>query len=215
VTATQYWSGTTIVVDWTVTDPAGNPVSGATVTGTVSLPDGSTAAMTVTPVLGESLYRAVYTPTMPGTHGWRLEASGAATGAVEGTVVVQRSVVGLPPITVDPATDIGRVRLLCTDLDEVHPLFSDAQIQAFLDMCGGRVKRAAAVALETIATSEALISKVIRTTDLQTDGAKVAAELRARARALREEDDEAVDEAPWAIDAVHYDPWAAYRRRGL
>jgi len=130
-------------------------------------------------------------------------------------VVVRRSVVGLPPITVDPSTAIGRVRLLCTDLDEVSPLFTDAQIGTFLDMAGGRVKRAAALALETIATSEVLISKVIRTTDLQTDGAKVAAELRARAKALREEDDEAADEAPWAVDVINFDPWAAYRRSGL
>lgn len=213
MTATHYWAGTTLVVDWHLTDVDGNPVTDATVTGEVRLPDGtSTAAMAVTAIPAENLYRASYTPIEAGTHVWRLNASGTATGAVEGSIVVQRSLLGLPPITVDPTTDIGRVRLLATDLSEVTPLFEDAQISAFLAMEGGRVKRAAAQALDTIATSEALISKVIRTLDLQTDGAKVAAELRARAKSLRDQDDDTGDDGePWAIEIVNYDPWAAYR----
>lgn len=211
MTTSQYWSGTTLIVDWQLVDLNGQPVSDAAVAGSVSLPDESTAAMTVQWVAADTLWRASYTPTVAGKHVWRLEASGTGTGAVEGSIVVQRSQVGLPPITVDPATDIGRVRLLATDLDEVSPLFSDAQIQAFLDMGNGRVKRAAALALETIAVSEALVSKVIRTLDLSTDGAKVAAELRARAKALRDEDD--ADEDDWyGIEIVNFDQWAAYRR---
>jgi hypothetical protein len=47
------------------------------------------------------------------------------------------------------------------------------------------VRLAAAQALDTIATNEALVQKVLRTQDLQTDGAKLSAELRARAAGLR------------------------------
>lgn len=216
MTTTQYWSGATLVVDWTVTDVDGTPVTDATVTGEVRLPDGtSTAAMTVTAVPAENLYRATYVIADPGTHRWALEASGTATGAVEGTIVAQRSLLGLAPITVDPDTDIGMVRLLATDRDEVAPLFTDADITAMIALEHGRIRRAAAQALDTIASSEVLISKVIRTLDLQTDGAKVAAELRARARGLREQDDGDDDEGPWGIEIVNYDPWAAYRTSGV
>lgn len=91
---------------------------------------------------------------------------------------------GSDPITVDPATDIGMIRTLATDLDEDAPLFTDEQITAFLAM-EGNVRCAAALALETTAVSEALISKKIRTLDLSTDGPAVAKELRERAATLR------------------------------
>lgn len=93
-------------------------------------------------------------------------------------------------MAIDYTTDLGKVRLLIPDTDESNQLFSDAQITAFLTMEGGIVKKAAAAALETIASNEAMVSKVIRTQDLSTDGAKVAAELRARAAELRRQVDE-------------------------
>lgn len=213
MSTTSYWSGSTLVVDWKLTDPAGDPVTDATVTGTVRLPDGtSTAAMTVTTVAADDLYRAIYTVADPGRHVWALSASGTATGAVEGTIVAQRSLLGLAPITVDPTTDVGRVRLLATDLDEVSPLLSDAQITALLNLSDNRVLRAAAQALDTIASSEALVSKKIRTLDLQTDGPAVAKELRERAKSLRQQDDEQDDDGgTWGLDIVEFDKWAAYR----
>jgi hypothetical protein len=214
VSTTQYWVGTTLVVDWAVTDVDGAAVDDATVTGVVRLPDDTTDPWTATWVSADGVYRASYTPDIPGRHVWQLEAFGTATGAVEGAIVVQRSLLGLPPITVDPTTDVGRVRLLATDLDEVVPLFDDAQIEAFLALGSSRVKRAAALALETIAVSEALISKKIKTLDLTTDGPAVARELRERARALRAEDD-TDDDGPWGLDIVNYDPWAAYRRTAV
>jgi hypothetical protein len=216
VTVTSYWAGTTLVVDWTVTDVDGAPVTDATITGEVRLPDGTTDPMTVALVAADELYRASHTPDQAGRHVWALEAAGTATGAVEGSIVVQRSLLGLPPITVDPTTNIGRVRLLATDLDEVTPLLEDAQVQALLDMESGRVRRAAAQALDTIASSEALVSKKIRTLDLSTDGPAVAKELRERARALREQDDQLDDDGqPWGLEIVNYDPWAAYRSTGV
>lgn len=85
---------------------------------------------------------------------------------------------------VDVTTPLGRVRLLINDTSD-SPVFSDAEIAAFLELEGDNVKLAAAQALDTIADDEALTSKVIRTQDLQTDGAAVAAQLRERAKELR------------------------------
>lgn len=144
----------------------------------------------------------------------RWEVTGTGAGVAEQKVTVTRAMVGLPAITVDPATDIGKVRLLAVDLDEVTPLFEDAQITALLGMCGDRVRRAAAMALDTIASSEALISKRIRTLDLQTDGPAVAKALRDHAQRLREEDDQLDDDGAWGLEIVEFDPWAAYRTTG-
>lgn len=87
---------------------------------------------------------------------------------------------------VDVTTDPGKVRLLINDTGE-SPVFSNDEIQAFLDIEGGVVKLAAARALDTIADDEALTSKAIRSQDLATDGAKVAAILREHAKQLRAE----------------------------
>lgn len=86
---------------------------------------------------------------------------------------------------IDYATDVGQVRLLISDVDEADPLLTDGHITGFLVMEGGSVKLAAAQALDAIASSEVLRFKVIRSQDIATDGAKVAAELRARASELR------------------------------
>jgi hypothetical protein len=98
--------------------------------------------------------------------------------------------VGIPAggsISVDTATPVGLTRLLCADTDPAHPIFTDAEIAAFVTL-EGFPRLAAALALETIASSEALVSKKIRTQDgLSTDGPAVAAELRARAQSLREQ----------------------------
>lgn len=99
----------------------------------------------------------------------------------------------------DYATAIGQVRLLIPDTEQLENpadleaaaqyLFSDPQIQAFLSLYSNNVKRAAAQAKLVLATSEALINKVIRTADYTTDGAKLGAELRAQAKQLQDEAD--------------------------
>ena len=99
----------------------------------------------------------------------------------------------------DYATSVGQVRLLIPDTEELqdpadtephaHYLFSDGQIQAFVALYSGNVKRAAAQAKLVLATSESLINKVIRTADYTTDGAKLGAELRAQAKQLQDEAD--------------------------
>lgn len=85
------------------------------------------------------------------------------------------------------ATDIAQVRLLVNDTDASREVFSDPEIETFLEIEGGSVKRAAAQAIDTIADDEALTSKVIKDHDLSTDGAKLADALRKRATALREQ----------------------------
>lgn len=89
----------------------------------------------------------------------------------------------------DPTTDLGKVRLLLNDVDDSAPIFTDAEIQAFLTLEGDSIKRAAAQAIDTNATNEALASKVFRTQDLSTDGAKVADAMRKHAASLREQAD--------------------------
>lgn len=90
----------------------------------------------------------------------------------------------------DFSTDAGKVRLLVSDIDEMRPIFNDASIDAFLELAGENVKRAAASALLVIAVNEVLVQKRIRLLDLSTDGPaeaealrKLAAEYRAQADA--------------------------------
>lgn len=100
----------------------------------------------------------------------------------------------------DYSTVIGQIRLLIPDVDQLGDpanssatasyIFDDSQIQAFASLYSNNVKRAAAQAKLVLATSEALISKVIRTDDLQTDGAKLGAELRAQAVELNRQADQ-------------------------
>ena len=94
-------------------------------------------------------------------------------------------------MALDNPEQVEQVRFLIADLDD-PPLLTSEQIDAALTAEGGSELLAAARCLETIAVSEVLVSKKIRTQDLTTDGAAVSAELRAladryRARA-REED---------------------------
>jgi hypothetical protein len=110
----------------------------------------------------------------------------------------------------DYSTSIGQVRLLIPDVEQLANLadptaspaylFNDAQIQAFLTLYSNNVKRAAAQAKLVLATSEALINKVIRTADYTTDGAKLGAELRAQAAELKAEADK--DEAEDSYEEI-------------
>lgn len=89
----------------------------------------------------------------------------------------------------DPTSDTGKVRLLLNDVDDARQVFTDVEIQAFLDIEQGSVKRAAAQAIDTNADNELLASKVLKTQDLQTDGSKLAAAMHQRADSLRAQAD--------------------------
>ena len=113
----------------------------------------------------------------------------------------------------DPSTDAGKVRLLIPDNTEASYVFDDEEISVFLAM-EGRVKRAAAMALETIAANEVMVLKVIKLLDVQTDGAKVGDALLKRAALLRQqaEDDEAVENAGFEIAEMVVDQFT-YREK--
>src|SRR5690606_19035181 len=101
----------------------------------------------------------------------------------------------------DFASPIGRIRALIPDVEQVdysdegtaQYLFSDAHLSGLYAISSGndpaRLYRAAASALRALAVSEGLIQKVIRTEDLQTDGAKLASALLSGAKALEDRAD--------------------------
>lgn len=107
-----------------------------------------------------------------------------------------------PTYTFIPTDNVGIVRMLINDVSAPW-IFSDEEITALLTLEGDNVKRAAAQAIDTNADNEALASKVLRSQDVQTDGAKVADSLRKRAAALREQAD--VDDGGY-FDIVDLDP---------
>lgn len=87
----------------------------------------------------------------------------------------------------DPSSDVGRVRLLLNDVGPDKLVFSDGEVQAFLDIEGGSVKLAAATAIDTNAGNEVLASKVITTRDGSVNGAAVATAMHALAESLRKQ----------------------------
>lgn len=114
--------------------------------------------------------------------------------------------------TYDVSTDAGKVRLIITDTDAALPLFQDDEIAAWLALKGGSILLAAASALDTIASSEALILKKIRLLDVTTDGPAVAKALRDHAEALRkqvqiEDLDGAFDIAEWIVSDFQLDDY--------
>jgi hypothetical protein len=111
--------------------------------------------------------------------------------------------------TYDPSTDVGRVRLLCSDVDSSNPIFQDEDLDALLGLESGAVRYAAAQALEIMAASEIMIQKRIKLLDLETDGPAQSAELRALAKSLR-----ATEDLGGAFDIAEMvvDPFSARER---
>lgn len=105
-------------------------------------------------------------------------------------------VAGVPtvPFAIDVRTGVVTFSAPPADGDDVvitynWAMFLDQDIQTFLDLHAGSIRRAAAMALDTIASSEALIQKRMTILDLQTDGPAVADALRKHAAALRAEEE--------------------------
>ena len=85
------------------------------------------------------------------------------------------------------ATPTAQMRVLIPDNEQIFDgdyLFSDPELETYLEVANGNVLRASAYAINAIATSEAMISKVIKTQDLSTNGAAVADALRLTAKQL-------------------------------
>ncbi|RAX50865.1 hypothetical protein DQ353_00230 [Arthrobacter sp. AQ5-05] len=113
----------------------------------------------------------------------------------------------------DYTTPVGQTRLLIADLGD-PPLMSDPVLEGYLSLhdydgtpesiTRPGIWRAAADALDAIATSEVLTSKKIRTQDLSTDGPAVAAELRKQAATLRGKADQADAEADSFFEIIPF-----------
>jgi len=124
---------------------------------------------------------------------------------------------------VDMNSPLGLVRLLVPDLttdtgtSTGDYLFSDAMLNALLGLYSQNVKRAAARAIEILATDQALLTKVIRTDDLSVNGATLADALLKQAKALQDDADRddsraaddgftiAYNEVPWYIEEMNDD----------
>jgi hypothetical protein len=120
-------------------------------------------------------------------------------------------------MAIDYTVPLGQVRLLIADTDPASMILEDPQVEGFLAINAGSVRRAAADALDAIADSEVLVSKVIKTQDLSTDGAKTADALRVHADRLR---DQAEDD-DFCFEIVNFDPypwppeWTEHQVNGL
>ena len=115
----------------------------------------------------------------------------------------------MSPLTYDVTTEIGQVRLLTNNRALMETDFDDGEIQAFLTL-EGTVRRAAALALETIAADEARILKVIVMGNLRTNGRDTATALRDGAALLREQD--AMFDGTFETAEQVATPWAARER---
>lgn len=120
----------------------------------------------------------------------------------------------------DFSTSVGKVRALLPDVEQVDwendgnaaYIFTDNHLEGLISLQGGEenydIYRAAADAVDAVAVSEALISKVIKTEDLQTDGAKLANALIVRAQQLRRRADKMEQDADLetAFTVVDFQP---------
>lgn len=87
--------------------------------------------------------------------------------------------------TYDPTTDIGKVRLFCSDTESDKYVFEDEEITAMLSV-NSDVRLASAAFIDIIASSEARIQKKFSVLNFSIDGPAVANALRAHAKSLRE-----------------------------
>lgn len=117
------------------------------------------------------------------------------------------------------STPIELVRVLIPDFEPVFGeskneyLFTDEDIERYLEVANGNVLRAAGHAMIAVGNSEALISKVIQTQDLKTDGSKVQQQWRESGQALfKRADIEDADSASSYFDIIDYqEGWSAER----
>lgn len=93
----------------------------------------------------------------------------------------------------DITTDLALVRTIADDTDSTNVFFTDEQIYAYLEL-EGDVRGAAALVLETWASNRVKVLQKVELLDIKTDGPAVAAEMRARATTLREQQEDDGDD---------------------
>jgi hypothetical protein len=117
--------------------------------------------------------------------------------------------------TYDPTTSIGKMRVIIPDKDERTVFFQDDELQVFLDLTGD-ILRAAAMALETMASDQVMVLKAIQTLDLGTDGPAVSRALREHAKNLREQAESAdASEDGGAFDIAEFADTAFTQRERM
>lgn len=111
--------------------------------------------------------------------------------------------------------DKDKVRLLIPDTDIDDAVFDDDEVALFLKLESDSIRRAAAMALETAASNEALTLKVMKSLDRTTDGAKTSDALLARAKRLRDLADEEDINTDGGLEVIEWivDPFQARERR--
>lgn len=92
--------------------------------------------------------------------------------------------------TYDLSTNVGRMRRTIPDNDDEDFLWSDEELQSFIDD-EGDWRRATALALETMASDSAYTLQVIKIQQLSTNGAETARALLNRATQLRSQAEQA------------------------
>jgi hypothetical protein len=166
----------------------------------VRAPDGTETPATPTPSGGGATWTVQVPLAAAGTWyvGWTVTGTGAGT---------QWDSADADPVP--PPSDAQRqTRLLIADTDPANRFFSTLQLADFLSMNGDSVRRAAAQALDVWAANEAMVSKKIRTQDLQTDGPAVADSLRKSAAELRRQADQGEGDAEsTGFEIVEYEPY--------
>lgn len=96
------------------------------------------------------------------------------------------------------------VRLLMTDTDEMEPIFSDEEVGSFLALTDNEILLAAAMGLDTMASSNALVLKKVNLMGVETDGPAVAAALRSQAASLRKQWKEHSEDGGFPIGAAEF-----------
>lgn len=89
--------------------------------------------------------------------------------------------------TYDLADSIGKTRLWATDTNISDAVYSDEELQVFLDACGDAPMLAAAAALENMGTDAAKLAIKTRQDTISTDPTEIPVQLREQAARLREQ----------------------------
>lgn len=109
---------------------------------------------------------------------------------------------------------IRAVRLLIPDTDEIYGdaeneyMFSDEDIEIFLDQGYENAKWAAGLASLAVGGSEALVLKVIRNYETQTNGAAVQKEWTAKGQLLIREGRQEVEDEAVGIFEIAFPQWS-------
>lgn len=175
-------------------DPSGVDTS---VTASITGPDGVPVPFGMSSNPDKSVWTGVG-PVLssPGEYTATFVTTGTGAGVKHHTVIVAQP----PPLP----PGLRRLRLLIGDTDPANRIFRVGELADFLAL-EGHVKLAAAQALDVIASSEALVSKKIRTQEgMQTDGPAVAKELRERAAELRRQVDAGEGDDGGGFDVVDF-----------